>query len=303
MGVQRGPSRNFGKLAAAGVEVETAPDSWSLAGEPKVTIAAEDVRLRYTVFADSTGRSFIRGRRKRQSVPAVRGVSLIVREGEMVGLVGLNGSGKSSLLRVLAGSEPATSGYVFASAQPQLLGVSAALVPDLSGLDNIWLGTLAMGMNPDEAHDAKDKIIELAGIGQAIRQPMRTYSSGMAARLRFAISVAAQPEILMIDEALATGDASFAKRSENAMHELLDRSGTVFLVSHAAKTIEDLCTRAIWLHKGAVVADGNATDVAQLYRFFAHALANDNKEGADKALLRARDEHPATVFSSKGSER
>lgn len=301
IGVQRGSSKSFIEVAAQSQPPELEREAWSLAGEPKVTLAAEDVRLRYTIYADSPGRSFIRGRRKRQSVPAVRGVSLIVREGEMVGLVGLNGSGKSSLLRVLAGSEPATSGYVFASSQPQLLGVSAALVPDLSGLDNIWLGTLAMGMDPDQAHDAKDKIIELADIGHAIRQPMRTYSSGMAARLRFAISVAANPEILMIDEALATGDAAFHKRSEDAMHELLDRSGTVFLVSHAAKTIEDLCTRAIWLHKGAVVADGPATEVARLYRFFAHALANDNKEGADKALLRARDQHPPTTFQSRGS--
>lgn len=294
IGVQRESSKNF-RHAAAG-QLET----WSLAGEPKVTLTADDVRLRYTVYADRSSKSLIPRRRKRQSVPAVRGVSLIVREGEMVGLVGLNGSGKSSLLRVLAGSEPVTSGHVFASSPPQLLGVSAALVPDLSGLDNIWLGTLAMGMSPEQANDAKDKIIELASIGQAIRQPMRTYSSGMAARLRFAISVAAQPEILMIDEALATGDAAFQKRSEDAMHELLDRSGTVFLVTHSAKTIEDICTRAIWLHKGAVVADGNASEVASLYRFFAHALANGNKEGADKALLRGTAEHPPTTFHTKG---
>lgn len=297
IGVQRRPSKGFGEVARSSQTAE----AWSLAGEPKVTIAADDVRLRYTVYGDAPGRSLIPRRRKRQSVPAVRGVSLIVREGEMVGLVGLNGSGKSSLLRVLAGAEPPTSGHVFASSQPQLLGVSAALVPDLSGLDNIWLGTLAMGMNPDQAHDAKDVIIELAGLGAAIRHPMRTYSSGMAARLRFAISVAASPEILMIDEALATGDAAFHKRSEEAMHGLLDRSGTVFLVSHAAKTIEDLCTRAIWLHKGAVVADGNATEVAQLYRFFAHALAQGNKESADKALLRAQQEHPS-AFGKYGGK-
>ena len=293
VGVQRGPSKQFTEVVAE------QQNSWNLAGRAEGHYRSG---RRFAFVTPSTqihpeARSFC-GHRKRQSVPAVRGVSLIVREGEMVGLVGLNGSGKSSLLRVLAGSEPATSGYVFASSQPQLLGVSAALVPDLSGIDNIWLGTLAMGMDPDQAHDAKDKIIELAGIGHAIRQPMRTYSSGMAARLRFAISVAAQPEILMIDEALATGGAAFHKRSEDAMHELLDRSGTVFLVSHAAKTIEDLCTRAIWLHKGAVVADGNATEVAQLYRFFAHSLAQGNNESADKALLRGRSEHPPTKFSA-----
>ena len=260
-------------------------------GEPKVTLAAEDVRLRYTVFADNDSDSLLRNRRQKLVVPALRGISLIVREGEMVGLVGLNGSGKSSLLRVLAGMEPSSSGYVFASSQPKLLGVSAALIPDLSGLDNIWLGALAMGMQPAEAQRAKQYIEQLADLGTAIRQPMRTYSSGMAARLRFAISVAANPEILMIDEALATGDASFTERSEEAMNGLLQRSGTVFLVSHAAQTIERLCTRAIWLHKGTVVADGPAEDVTQIYRYFAHSLANGKPKSAENALLRASREY------------
>ena len=259
---------------------------------PKVTLAADDVRLRYTVFADTEGVSLLKRRRKKRVVPALRGVSLIAHEGEMIGLLGINGSGKSSLLRVLAGMEPASSGHVFASSQPQLLGVSAALVQDLSGTDNIWLGLLAMGMTPKQAAVAKDSIEELASLGPAIRQPMRTYSSGMAARLRFAISVAAQPEILMIDEALSTGDASFEEKSRKAMDGLLERSGTVFLVSHAAQTIEKLCTRAIWLHKGSVIADGPAYDVAQVYRFFAHSLAHGNNESADKAMLRGLNEFP-----------
>lgn len=260
---------------------------------PKVTLAAEDIRLRYTVFADTDGNSLLRPTRKKRVVPALRGISLVAREGEMIGLIGINGSGKSSLLRVLAGMEPSSSGYVFASSQPKLLGVSAALLPELSGLDNIWMGALAMGMSPSEAQKARVAIEELADIGAAIRQPMRTYSSGMAARLRFAISVAANPEILMIDEALSTGDAAFAKRSERAMQKLLERSGTVFLVSHAAKTIERLCTRAIWLHKGTMIADGPAKEVALKYRYFAHSLANGKDVEAEKALLRASNEFPS----------
>lgn len=265
---------------------------WHLSDDPKVTIAAENIRLRYTVRRTERGSWWRGGSRTSVTGPVIRGVSLAAREGEMVGLVGLNGSGKSSLLRVLAGVQPATSGTVVATAQPQLLGISAALVPDLSGEENIWLGTLAMGMSPDDAYFAKERIEQLAGLGDAIRQPMRTYSSGMGARLRFAISVAADPEILMIDEALTTGDASFAERSSEAMHGLITRAGTVFLVTHAAKTIEDLCTRAMWLDRGVLVADGPADEVAALYRYYAHSLAQGKSRAAAGAIERARAAFP-----------
>lgn len=265
---------------------------WRLSGDPKVTIAAENVRLRYTVRRSKGSAWWKSGGKKSVSGPVLRGITMAAREGEMIGIVGLNGSGKSSLLRVLAGLQPATAGTVVASAQPQLLGVSAALVPDLSGEDNIWLGTLAMGMTPDEAYFAKERIEQLAGLGEAIKQPMRTYSSGMGARLRFAISVAADPEILMIDEALSTGDASFAERSKEAMHGLITRAGTVFLVSHAAKAIEEMCTRALWLDAGTLIADGPADEVAHMYRYYAHSIALGKDEAAKGALLRATAAHP-----------
>ncbi|KAA6431974.1 ABC transporter ATP-binding protein [Agrococcus sediminis] len=274
-------------------------DAWHLSDDPKVTIAAENIRLRYTVQRSERRSPLRRSSRSSVTGPVLRGVSLAAREGEMVGLVGLNGSGKSSLLRVLAGLQPATSGTVVASAQPQLLGVSAALVPDLSGEDNIWLGTLAMGMSPDDAYFAKERIEQLAGLGDAIRQPMRTYSSGMGARLRFAISVAADPEILMIDEALATGDASFGERSKEAMHDLITRAGTVFLVSHAAKTIEEMCTRALWLDRGLLVADGPAEEVAALYRYYAHSLAQNKTDAAAGAIARAQDSFPPIALGAE----
>lgn len=270
---------------------------WRLSDDPKITIAAEDLRLRYTVNRSSGGSWRRRGSKKSVTGPVLRGVTMAAREGEMVGLVGLNGSGKSSLLRVLAGLQPATSGTVVASAQPQLLGVSAALVPELSGEENIWLGTLAMGMTPDDAYFAKERIEDLAGLGEAIKQPMNTYSSGMGARLRFAISVAADPEILMIDEALSTGDASFAERSKEAMQSLIARAGTVFLVSHAAKTIEDMCTRALWLDAGTLIADGPADEVANMYRYYAHSVALGKDESAKKARASATQSHPPLFVS------
>ena len=267
-------------------------EGWRLSDDPKVTIAADNVRLRYTVRRTSGGAWWRSGGKKSVTGPVLRGITMAAREGEMIGIVGLNGSGKSSLLRVLAGLQPATSGTVVASAQPQLLGVSAALVPELSGEENIWLGTLAMGMTPDDAYFAKERIEQLAGLGEAIQQPMKTYSSGMGARLRFAISAAADPEILMIDEALSTGDASFAERAKEAMNGLITSAGTVFLVSHAAKTIEDMCTRAVWLDAGTLIADGPAEEVANRYRFYAHSIALGKDESAKSALASATATYP-----------
>jgi teichoic acid transport system ATP-binding protein len=131
-------------------------------------------------------------------------------------------------------------------------------------------------------------VIKLAGIGDAIDRPMATYSSGQGARLRFAIAAAANPDILLIDEALGTGDAAFAARSKRTIDELRGKAGTIFLVSHAAQTVERMCTRAIWLHDGELITDGPAVDVARAYRWWAHNVAQENQEAADDLLARAR---------------
>ena len=196
------------------------------------------------------------------TVEAVRDVTFVARAGESIGVVGHNGSGKSTLLRVIAGLETPTDGTVLASATPSFLGVNAALVQELSGLANVRLGLLAMGMSPRQVRETTPEVLELAGLGDSVHLPMKTYSSGMGARLRFAISAAARPEILLIDEALATGDAATKERSEAKMAEIRQHAGTVFLVSHAAQTIEEMCTRAIWLHQGEMVLDGPAYDTA-----------------------------------------
>ncbi|MGO1544815.1 MAG: ABC transporter ATP-binding protein [Gulosibacter sp.] len=256
-----------------------------------VTVLADNVRLRYRTSEDGKrGGGFLSRFRQKTSFLALRGISFAAREGEFIGLIGRNGSGKSSLLRVLAGLEPPTKGLVVTSAKPQLLGVSAALMPDLSGEENIQLGLLAMGMSPTEARARRQRIVELADIGDSIRRPMRTYSSGMSARLRFAISVAAEPQILMIDEALSTGDAAFMERSKQAMNGMLEKAGTVFLVSHAAQTVEEMCSRAIWLDSGRVIADGPAVKVARSYRWYAHNLAKGNTETAAKLMREANSD-------------
>src|SRR5690625_1986526 len=267
---------------------------WIAPTDSPLTVVAHNLRVRYKVLL--TGREprkDLIGKRRRKemvTVAALRGISFTARSGEFIGIIGRNGSGKSTLLRVLAGLEPPSSGTVMTSASPMLLGVNAALIPDLTGAENVKLGALAMGLSPQQADEIFDEVVELSALGDAIDLPMRTYSSGMGSRLKFAISLAADPSILMIDEALATGDATFAERSKRAMDGMLEKAGTVFLVNHAAQTIENMCSRAIWLERGQVVLDGDAVEVARKYRWFAHNLAQGEEDKAAGLLRDAMQE-------------
>ena len=146
-----------------------------------------------------------------------------------------------------------------------MLGVGAALLRDLSGERNVMLGGLALGMSFNEITEQSDDIIDFAGIRDFIQYPMRTYSSGMTARLKFAIATARTHEILIVDEALGVGDRDFRKRSEDRIREIRDAAGTVFLVSHSMKSIRDTCDRVIWIHKGDMMMDGDPDDVIAAY--------------------------------------
>ena len=204
-----------------------------------------------------------------REVHAVKGASFVAYKGEAIGLIGSNGSGKSTLLRAIAGLLPVEpGGAIYAAGQPSLLGVNAALLADLSGERNVILGCLAMGMTPAEVKPKVKEIIEFSGInerGDFSSLPMRTYSSGMGARLRFAIAAAKRHDVLLIDEALATGDAKFRRRSEQRVRELREDAGTVFLVSHSEQSIRDTCERTIWLESGVIRADGPTEDVLTEY--------------------------------------
>lgn len=265
---------------------------WVAPEESPLTVVAHRLRMRYKApRTDRAPRTGLLGklapRRSMVSVSAVRGVDLLVREGEFVGIIGRNGSGKSTLLRMLAGVEPPTAGSVYTSARPQLLGVSAALMSDLTGAENIKLGFLALGMTPEEAEELMPQAAELSALGEAVDLPMRTYSSGMSSRLKFAISVMAKPKILMVDEALSTGDATFSKRSKSKMDELLENAGTVFMVNHAPRAIENVCSRVIWMERGRIVMDGDTKEVSAMYRSFTYRMARDREDEAMSILREA----------------
>jgi teichoic acid transport system ATP-binding protein len=214
-------------------------------------------------------------------VHALRGVSFTAYQGESIAIVGRNGAGKSTLLRIMSGLQRPTAGEVLAVEHPTLLGVDAALMPQISGARNITLGCLALGMTPAEVEEIRPSIIEMSGIKEFIHNPLNTYSSGMKARLRFAISTARTPRLLMVDEALSTGDEVFRGRSEERIRSVLDGAGTVLIVSHSMVAVQDLCTRGIWLHEGRVHMDGPIMEVSEKYRSW--ALAEDRRQrGLDK---------------------
>ena len=277
-------------------------------GHPCVVV--DSVQMRYRVASsESVGqpREGFRWRFLRSAMPksnlvtvhALNEMSLVVERGESVGIIGRNGSGKSTLMKIISGQSKPTSGGVYASSTPIMLGVNAALVQDLSGDQNVILGCLAMGMSRAEADDKFDGIVELSGLEKSIHLPMKSYSSGMASRLRFAIAAAVDPEILLVDEALNTGDAQFADRSKRRMDELRAQAGCVFLVSHSLETISDMCTRVIWLDKGDLIMDGEPAAAIKAYQDFTGHLSKGNNNSASKIL----DDAKAVLVSTEVRER
>jgi len=240
--------------------------------ELKPSLIMDNVSVTYRTFG---GKRLVEGgRRPRwtaghvgalELVRAVRTVTFTAHHAESIGLIGHNGSGKSTLMRAMAGLVPLASGAVYTDGQASLLGVGGALMKDLTGERNITLGCLALGLTPAEVSERFDSVVQFADIGNNIRLPMRALSSGQAARLRFAISTAARPDILLIDEALATGDARFRKKSAKRIEEIKETAGTVILVSHSMGTIRQNCTRALWMHRGQLRMDGPVDEVVDAY--------------------------------------
>lgn len=253
------------------------------------TVVVDDVYVhyrtkRYAAVGESGSRGAFgvlkRGRRSgvNTTTEALRSISFAAYPGDSIGLIGRNGSGKSTLMRVVAGLTTPASGAVYAASEPVLLGVNAALVSSLSGAQNIQLGCLAMGMKPRQIADKFLSIVELSGLEDEINFPMDSYSSGMASRLRFAIAAAIDPEILLIDEALNTGDAQFRERSKQRMDEIRETAGTVFIVSHSLSTIKANCNRCIWIDKGDFIMDGDPEVVTKEYHNFVWRMTEGNPE-------------------------
>ena len=242
----------------------------------EVTVRVEDVHVSYRVYDDpETGlKQIVAGGRRRRfrTIRALQGVSFDLRRGETLGVIGPNGSGKSTLLAAMTGLLPLESGWIRGSSRPALLGVSAALRPSLSGRRNIMIGGLALGMTREEVRERLDEIADFAGLGDFLDLPMRTYSSGMRARLLFAIATVRIPEVLLIDEALAVGDQQFRIRSRRRIDEIRAAAGSVVLVTHDLAEVTDGCDRAIWLDAGVIRGQGDPAEVVAAYEFSVGAV-------------------------------
>lgn len=234
-----------------------------------LAIQATDVHVEYEIFEERRAalrqRMATRSGAGRSVIHAVRGVSFEVREGDSIGIVGSNGSGKSTLLAAVAGLLPIRSGQILVSEEPKLLGVGATLIPAATGRRNIRLGCLALGMSEVQVDEDMDDIIAFTDLGEAIDRPLRTYSSGMRARLHFAIATSVQPRILLIDEALAVGDRKFKEKCAERIDGLLGAAGALLLVSHSAAELRTYCTRGMWIEQGLLRASGPLDEVIAAY--------------------------------------
>jgi ABC-type polysaccharide/polyol phosphate transport system ATPase subunit len=215
-------------------------------------------------------RSVVRNLHKRskskRTVEALKDVSFSVRRGGVYGVIGKNGAGKSTLFRVLAGIMPPEAGRIelYGRVTP-LLSLGVGFNRELTGRENILLGGLAFGLDSDEIADATPKIEAFAELNEALDYPMRTYSNGMFARLGFAVAAHLSPEILLIDEALSAGDASFRERCTAKIQELCQADCTVLIITHGVELIRFMADECLWLDKGEVVMDGPSIEVVNAY--------------------------------------
>ena len=243
-----------------------------------IAVSVKDLGLTYTTSIDKKPtlkariKTVGRGKKHTRVVRALNEINVDVHYGTVLGIIGSNGAGKSSLMRVISGIVPPTQGRieVFGSVST-LLALGVGFNPSMTGRDNVYLGGLAAGMSRDEIDKNFDAIADFSELGEAIDAPMRTYSSGMYARLAFSVAAVVEPDILIIDEALSTGDAKFKEKSLNRIKELRTSDRALILVSHALATIEDICNEVIWLNKGKLMMRGKPSEVIAAYREFVDA--------------------------------
>lgn len=206
-------------------------------------------------------------KKKLETVEVLKGVSFEVRKGECLALIGRNGAGKSTLLALVARVYKPNGGTVqtFGRVAP-LLELGAGFHPDLSGTENVLFNAMMLGLSRKQARERVDRIIEFSEIGAHINAPVRTYSSGMQARLGFAVAVNVDAEVLIVDEVLAVGDLAFEKKCIEYMEGFKAAGGAILFVSHNMDSVQRFADRAIWLEEGIAVADGKPADVIPKYR-------------------------------------
>lgn len=236
-------------------------------------IEVNNISMKYrlaTEKVDSIKQYFIKKVKKElhyEDFYALDDVSFSVSKGEVFGIIGLNGAGKSTLLKIISGILKPTSGSVEVHGKiAPLIELGAGFNGDLSGIENIYLNGLILGYSKKTIRSKLDEIIEFSELGKFIYTPLKNYSSGMKARLGFAIATIVEPEVLIVDEVLSVGDIKFKEKSERKISNMIEQGATVLFVSHSLGQIEKLCERVIWLEGGRVRQVGNTKEILEEYR-------------------------------------
>ena len=235
-------------------------------------IEVKDVSMRFRMANDRINSikeyaiARLRGKLQYNEFEALKHVSFDVKKGEVVGLIGHNGAGKSTILKVISGILKPSEGSVrVAGNVAPMLELGSGFDMDMTGRENIFLNGAILGYSERFLKSKYDEIVAFSEIGQFIDVPLRNYSSGMIARLAFSVATVVVPEVLIVDEVLSVGDAAFQEKSYRRMMELMSGGTTVLLVSHSAEQITEMCSRAIWLEKGKMKMIGPAADVCRAY--------------------------------------
>jgi ABC-type polysaccharide/polyol phosphate transport system ATPase subunit len=235
----------------------------------RTVIDVRDLSKRFGMYASPAGRLldvFFPFRQSDHKFWALQNISFRVNEGESLGIIGRNGSGKSTLLQVLCGVLRATTGHVEVNGRVSaLLELGAGFHPEFRGRDNVYMNGAIMGLSRKEMDERFQAIADFAEIGEFMEQPLKTYSSGMFVRLAFACAVNINPDILIIDEALAVGDSYFQQKCMQKIVELREKGGTMLIASHDMEIIRGLCDSAILLNKGVILEKGDPTIVTKTY--------------------------------------
>lgn len=237
--------------------------------DENIVIEFKDVYKKYKLYKNDKKR-FMAIFSKRISYKekiAVNNVSFRIKQGEAVAIFGKNGAGKSTILKMITGVAFPTSGEIMVNGRVSaLLELTSGFDPDLSGRENIYLKGQLCGLTNDEIKELEDTIVDFAEVGEYIDQPVRSYSSGMKARLGFAVNVNIRPEILIVDEALSVGDRDFREKCQKKVKEIIEKDGvTLLFVTHSTGTAKAFCDRGIVMVKGKMTFDGDIDEAIRLY--------------------------------------
>ncbi|MHB8806700.1 MAG: ABC transporter ATP-binding protein [Anaerolineaceae bacterium] len=239
-----------------------------------LAVRLENVSVEYDIPSDriNTIKEYtirlIQGKIHHKKFQALKNLNIEIPKGQVFGILGKNGAGKSTLMKVISRVLIPVQGKVWiAGVVHPLLQLGAGFHPELTGRENIYLNGTILGHSKKEVEKKYQEIIDFSEIGEFIESPLRTYSSGMQARLGFSVATAWVPDILVLDEVLAVGDAAFQQKCNTRILEFREQGSTIIIVSHSPSTIASLCQRAIWLDHGSIICAGNANEVSEKYNF------------------------------------